>query len=76
MIYNINTVIVTAPKIPRTLDTVKAALLLGGVPCPSSSVVDCCPPPAVVVDDDAVIACDCIIVQNDVLSLTTVALLK
>ena len=52
MIYNINTVITTAPKIPRTH------------------------PAVVVVDDDAVIAGDCIIVQNVVLSLTTVALLK
>jgi len=121
MIYNINTAITTAPKIPRKLDTVKAALLLGGVPCPSSGVVCCppptgvdpclssfvvdycpppavvdpcpsssvvvccpppagvdpcpsssvdvcCPPPAVVVDDNAVIACDCIIVQNVALS--------
>jgi len=45
MIYNINTVITTAPNISRKHDTVKVALLLGGVPCPSSGVV-CCLPPA------------------------------
>ena len=49
MIYNINTVITTAPKIPRKLDTVKAALLLDVVvPCPQAVVVVC----------DAVIVCD------------------
>jgi hypothetical protein len=67
MIYNINTVITTAPKIPRKLDTVKAALLLGVVvscppsgvvvPCPPAGVVVPCPPAGVVVCD-AVIVCD------------------
>jgi hypothetical protein len=40
MIYNINTVITTAPKIPTKPDTVKTALLLGVVvPCPPCGVI-------------------------------------
>ena len=59
MIYSINTVITTAPKIPRKLDTVKAALLLDVVvPCPPSGVVLC----------DGVIGSDFNIVQNVFLS--------
>ena len=52
MIYNINTVITTAPKIPRKPDTVKTALLLGVVvPCPPSGVVVPCPPCGVICSD-------------------------
>jgi hypothetical protein len=41
MIYNINTAIATAPKIPRKLDIVKAALLLGVDSCLAPAVVVC-----------------------------------
>jgi hypothetical protein len=78
MIYNINTAIATAPKIPRKLDIVKAALLLGVDSCPAPAVVVvvCWPPPAGVDGGAAEIATDWIIVQNVGLSWTTVALLK
>ena len=75
-IYNINTVIATAPKIPRRLDIMKAALLLGVDPCPAPDVVVCWPPPAGVDGGAAEIATDWIIVQNVGWSWTTVALLK
>jgi len=66
----------TAPKIPRKLDIVKAALLLGVDHCPAPAVVVCWPPTAGVDGGAAEIATDWIIVQNVGLSWTTVALLK